>query len=69
MAANRPRLYLEVGSGYSTRFARQAIKDHSPETEILSIDPCPRDEIDAICDEVIRLPVEEVDLELFDRLE
>jgi hypothetical protein len=69
IAANRPRLYLEVGSGHSTRFARQAIKDRSPETEILSIDPCPRDEINAICDEVIRSPVEEVDLEIFDRLE
>ena len=37
-------------------------------TQIVSIDPHPRVEIDAICDEVIRSPLQDVDLRLFDRL-
>jgi hypothetical protein len=63
-----PATYLEVGSGNSTRFARRAIRDHGTSTRILSIDPMPRAEIDAICDEVIRSPLEETDLSVFDRL-
>lgn len=64
----RPKIYLEVGSGNSTKFARRAIVDHKLDTKIVSIDPCPRAEINEICDEVIRRPVEEVDLKIFDRL-
>ncbi|MEQ9643444.1 MAG: class I SAM-dependent methyltransferase [Alphaproteobacteria bacterium] len=64
----RPRTYLEIGSGWSTRFARHAIRDHGLETRIVSVDPQPRAEIDGLCDEVIRQPLEDVDLTLFDRL-
>jgi hypothetical protein len=69
IAAHQPRTYLEVGSGNSTKFARQAIADHRLDTRIVSIDPCPRADINSICDEVVRQPVEEVPLETFDRLE
>jgi hypothetical protein len=69
IALNKPKLYIEVGSGYSTKFARKAIVDHGLETKIVSIDPRPRAEINKICDEIIRKPVEEIDLEVFDRLE
>jgi hypothetical protein len=69
MAANKPKLYLEVGSGNSTKFARKAIIDHNLKTKIMSIDPYPRAEIDALCDEIIRKPLEDVDLQIFDRLE
>lgn len=65
----KPKIYLEVGSGNSTKFARKAIKDHNLDTRIISIDPCPRAEINSLCDEFIRKPVEEVDLKIFDRLE
>jgi hypothetical protein len=65
----KPKLYIEVGSGNSTKFARKAIIDNSLDTKIVSIDPSPRAEIDKICDEVIRKPVEEVNLEIFDRLD
>ena len=64
----RPRLYFEIGSGNSTKFVRRAIVDHSLQTRIVSVDPHPRAEVDAICDEVIRTPVEKVDLAVFDRL-
>jgi hypothetical protein len=68
IVTKHPKIYLEVGSGNSTKFARKAITDHNLHTKIVSIDPSPRVEIDMICDEVLRKPLEEVDLELFDRL-
>lgn len=55
-----PATYLEVGSGYSTLFARRAITDFGLRTRIVSVDPSPRASIDAICDEVIREPFEDV---------
>jgi hypothetical protein len=63
-----PRLFIEVGSGNSTKFARRAIRDHGLRTKIVSIDPEPRAEIDALCDEVIRAPAETVDQAVFSRL-
>ena len=53
----RPRLYFEIGSGNSTKFVRRAIADQSLQTRIVSVDPHPRAEVDAICDEVIMTPV------------
>ncbi len=65
----RPQRFVEVGSGYSTKFARRAIHDHSLRTRITSIDPAPRAEIDKLCDCVIRRPLEELDLSVFDELD
>lgn len=58
----RPTTYFEVGSGNSTKFVRRAIRDHGLSTRIVSIDPQPRAEVDAICDEVIRCRVEDTDI-------
>ena len=69
LATLRPRLYMEVGSGNSTMFARRAIRDQGLGTKIVSIDPQPRAEVNALCDEIIRQPVEDIDLGIFDRLE
>ncbi len=69
IAIGQPRLFLEVGSGNSTKFARRAVKDHGLSTKIVSIDPRPRVEIDGICDQVVREPVENCELDIFDRLE
>ena len=63
-----PAIYFEVGSGNSTKFVRQAIRDHGLRTRIVSIDPHPRAEVDAICDETIRVPLEQADLTVFDQL-
>lgn len=68
MVEYKPRIYMEVGSGNSTKFARKAIVDHNLDTKIVSIDPSPRVEIDKICNEIIRNPVEETNLQIFDRL-
>lgn len=67
-AINNPALYIEIGSGNSTKFVRRSIRDNDLHTKIVSIDPCPRAEIDSICDEVVRQPLENVDLAMFDRL-
>jgi glycosyltransferase involved in cell wall biosynthesis len=65
MSKLNPDRYIEIGSGNSTRFARRAIKDHNLKTKITSIDPNPRNEIDTICDDCIRLPLEELDPAFF----
>lgn len=69
MAELQPKRYFEVGSGNSTKFARQAISDHKLRTVITSFDPAPRADVDAICDSVIRQRLEDVDPAKFDVLE
>ncbi len=64
-----PKLYLEIGSGMTTYFARQAITDAQLRTKVVSVDPEPRREVDAICDHIIREGLETCDLSLFDQLE
>ena len=64
----KPSVYLEIGGGNSTRFARHAISRGKLATRITSIDPEPRVEVDALCDRVIRSRVEDCDLELFEEL-
>jgi hypothetical protein len=65
----QPKTYLEIGSGLTTLFAARAKADRRLRTRIVSVDPDPRAEVDARCDEVIRAPLELCDLSLFDRLE
>jgi hypothetical protein len=60
-----PRRYIEVGSGNSTLFVDRARRDGDRATEIVSLDPSPRREIDAICDRVVREPLESTDLSVF----
>ena len=69
LASGNPSTYLEVGSGISTLFARRAIRDHQLKTEVVSIDPHPRALVDSACDRVVRQPLEEADLSLFEDLD
>lgn len=69
LCLNNPKRYFEIGSGNSTKFARRAIKDFNLKAKITSIDPNPRSEIDLICDNIIRKPVEDIDVSLFTELE
>lgn len=68
VALRRPRRFVEIGSGNSTKFVARAIADHNLETKIISIDPQPRAEIDALCTEVLRKPLEQCNLDLFGML-
>ncbi len=63
VALFKPGKYIEVGSGNSTKVAYQSIKDNNLSTEILSIDPCPRAEIDTLSNKIIRKPFEDIDCE------
>lgn len=60
IAETRPKRYLEIGSGLSTRVASQSKKAFSPDMEILSIDPSPRIEVESLCDQVMRCRLEEI---------
>lgn len=65
IAQLKPKTYFEIGSGNSTQFARQAILDHHLATQIISVDPQPRAEINSICDRVIRNRLEDCDVREF----
>jgi hypothetical protein len=69
MRERRPARYLEIGSGNSTKFVARAKRDGELATRIVSIDPHPRAEIDGLCDEVVRRPLEAADLSRFAELE
>lgn len=62
----RPARYVEVGSGMSTLFVHRARRDGATPTVITSVDPHPRAEVDAVCDLVVRQPLEHTDLSVFD---
>lgn len=61
LAINKPKKYIEVGSGNSTKVVYKSKKDNNLNTEIISIDPMPRAEIDQLADVVIREPFENID--------
>lgn len=58
IANYKPARYIEIGSGNSTKVARKSIKENNLNTEIISIDPFPRANIDHLADKVIRAPFE-----------
>jgi len=62
IAKYKPKSYVEVGSGNSTKVAYKSITDNKLKTKIISIDPKPRAEIDKIADQIIRKPFEDIDL-------
>jgi hypothetical protein len=68
LGSKRPGRFVEIGSGCSTCFARYTIDALKLPTQITSIDPMPRLEIDAICDWTVRSPLESCDLKIFDEL-
>jgi predicted O-methyltransferase YrrM len=65
----KPHRYVEIGSGHSTRVARQAVSDGGLKTRIACIDPFPRREIVGIADEVHRERVEQSHTRVLDALE
>ena len=69
LRTENPRLMVEIGSGVSTKFARRAVSRYGLRTRLISIDPQPRNQIDHLCDQVIRKPLEQCNTEMFDVLE
>jgi hypothetical protein len=67
-ASIAPSIYLEIGSGHSTKVVAKAKRDHKLKSKIISLDPSPRAEIDQLADQVIREPLEKSDLNIFKTL-
>ncbi len=63
IAKFKPQTYVEVGSGFSTKVAYKAIKDNGLNTNIISIDPAPRAEIDQLATKIIREPFENINFD------
>lgn len=57
----RPAQYVEVGSGNSTKVAAKAIREQRLPTQVTSIDPHPRAEIDQLAHRVVRQAFEDMD--------
>jgi hypothetical protein len=66
LTVRNPRYYVEVGSGNTTLFAAQAIRDQGLRTKIISVDPYPRADIDALCEKIYRVPLEDMDTGFFE---
>jgi tetratricopeptide (TPR) repeat protein len=69
LRAYDPAQFVEIGSGVSTKYARRAVRAYGLRARLTSIDPQPRNEIDRLCDEVVRQPLERCDLARFEALE
>lgn len=63
IAKYKPRTYIEVGSGNSTKVAYQSIKENKLNAKIISIDPESRAEIDHLADKIIREPFENINFD------
>lgn len=68
LAECKPKKYIEIGSGNSTKVACKVKKEQKLDTEIISIDPMPRAEIDDLADKVIRKPFENIDFNIIEEL-
>lgn len=57
----KPARVVEVGCGSSTRITRQAIRDGGLATELVAIDPWPRNDISALVDRFEKRRLEQVE--------
>jgi len=66
----QPKRYVEIGSGNSTKVVRKAITEGKLDTQLTSIDPFPRANIDHLADRVVRKPIEQLtDFSMISELE
>ncbi len=68
LARFKPKRYIEIGSGNSTKVAHKAFVDKDLSTEFISIDPKPRTEIDQLPNRMIREPFKNVKLDIVNEL-
>jgi predicted O-methyltransferase YrrM len=69
LARLKPKRYLEIGSGTSTKLAAKVKAEQQLSFSIICIDPSPRNEISLVADEWLNLPLQQTPLSLFDSLE
>lgn len=68
LARFKPKRYIEIGSGNSTRIAHKAFVEQDLSTEFICIDPKPRVEIDQLPNRILRQPFENVDFDIVNEL-
>ena len=56
----KPKMFIEIGSGNSTKVVRKCLIDNNLNTKVVSIDPFPRGNINHLVDECIRQPIENI---------
>ena len=64
----KPKRYIEIGSGHSTRLACKAVMEQNLITELISIDPKPRAKIDQLPNRIFREPFENIKMDIADEL-
>jgi len=69
LAIKAPAKYIEIGSGNSTKVVHKCKRDNNLPTQVISIDPQPRAEIDHLADVVVRQPFENIDHDVILSLE
>ena len=69
LASIKPKRYVEIGSGTSTKIAAKAKAEQQLTTTITCIDPSPRKEITAVADEWLNVSLQQAPLSLFEQLE
>lgn len=69
LSAVKPKQYIEIGSGTSTKFAAKAKAEQQLSFSITCIDPHPRKEITEVADYWFEIPLQQAPLSLFEQLE
>ncbi|MBK8634206.1 MAG: class I SAM-dependent methyltransferase [Saprospiraceae bacterium] len=69
IATFKPKKYIEIGSGNSTKVAFKAKTEQGLDMEMISIDPMPRAEIDDLATKVIRAPFENINYDILEALD
>lgn len=69
LATHKPKQYIEIGSGTSTKVAAKAKKEQGINCTITCIDPHPRKEIKSVADEWLSEPLQQTPLSVFEKLE
>jgi predicted O-methyltransferase YrrM len=65
----KPKRYVEIGSGTSTKIAAKAKAEQQLPFSITCIDPSPRKEISTVADEWLSVPLQQAPLSLFENLD
>jgi len=68
LKAHDPARFVEIGSGVSTKYARRAVQRYGLRAKLTSIDPEPRNQVDRLCHQVIRQPLERCPMQMFEDL-
>ncbi|MEQ1797933.1 MAG: class I SAM-dependent methyltransferase [Lacibacter sp.] len=69
LSSVKPKKYLEIGSGTSTKLAAKAKAEQQLSCSITCIDPHPRKEITDVADHWFNIPLQQAPLSLFEQLE